>query len=58
MSALACQWLGVRQVVPMHYGTFGLLKGTPDQLKTHLSGMGDTTEIVVMQPGDEKTFGK
>ncbi|HAD87909.1 MAG TPA: metal-dependent hydrolase [Rhodospirillaceae bacterium] len=52
------KFLKPKTVMPMHYGTFGLLKGTPDQLKTHLSGMGDTTEIVVMQPGDEKTFGK
>ena len=32
-AARACQLLGVRQVVPMHYGTFPILTGTPEQLK-------------------------
>ncbi len=45
-------------VMPMHYGTFPPLKGTPDELKKHLADMGGKTEVVVMQPGDEKTFGK
>ena len=26
-AAMAAQWLGVKQVVPMHYGTFPLLQG-------------------------------
>ena len=28
-AARACKLLGVRQVVPMHYGTFPILTGTP-----------------------------
>ena len=28
-AAKACEFLGVRQVVPMHWGTFPLLTGTP-----------------------------
>ncbi len=28
-AAIAAQWLGVRQVVPMHWGTFPVLTGTP-----------------------------
>jgi L-ascorbate metabolism protein UlaG (beta-lactamase superfamily) len=43
-----------KTVMPMHYGTFGLLKGTPDQLKASL---GDATaEVVVMNPGDTRQF--
>ncbi|MEQ8806147.1 MAG: metal-dependent hydrolase [Rhodospirillales bacterium] len=45
-------------VMPMHYGTFPPLKGTPDELKKQLADMGGKAEVVVMQPGDEKTFGK
>lgn len=45
-------------VMPMHYGTFKPLKGTPAQFKEHLDKMGDKTDVVVMQPGDEKSFGK
>jgi L-ascorbate metabolism protein UlaG (beta-lactamase superfamily) len=32
----ACEFLGVRLVVPMHWGTFPLLTGTPEELKRHL----------------------
>ena len=32
-AAKACELLGVRQVVPMHYGTFPTLTGTPDRLR-------------------------
>ena len=32
-AAVACDVLGVRQVVPMHYGTFPALTGTPDCLR-------------------------
>jgi L-ascorbate metabolism protein UlaG (beta-lactamase superfamily) len=41
-------------VMPMHYGTFPPLKGTPDQFK---DALGDWKgELVVMQPGDTRTF--
>ena len=26
-AAKACEWLGVKQVVPMHFGTFPVLTG-------------------------------
>ncbi len=44
----------VRKVIPMHYGTFGLLKGTPEEFKKELAGY--SGELVVMQPGDKKAF--
>ena len=37
-AAMAAEWLGVKQVVPMHWGTFPLLTGTPEMLKEHLAG--------------------
>ena len=43
-----------KTVMPMHYGTFPPLKGTPDELKTALGDWGG--ELVVMQPGDTRTF--
>ena len=49
-AAMAAQWLGVKQVVPMHYGTFPLLTGTPYQLKQHLKGTG--IEVLELQPGE------
>jgi len=49
-AAIAAQWLGVKQVVPMHYGTFPLLTGTPHQLEQRLEGKG--IEVLTLQPGE------
>ena len=49
-AATAAKWLGVKQVVPMHYGTFPLLTGTPAQLKEHLAGTG--IEVLELKPGE------
>ncbi len=42
-AALAVELLGVRQVVPIHYGTFPALVGTPDEFRRDLAarGLGD-----------------
>ena len=49
-AARACEWLGVRQVVPMHYGTFPQLTGTPDQLRVLVEPKGVT--VLELQPGE------
>jgi L-ascorbate metabolism protein UlaG (beta-lactamase superfamily) len=49
-AALAAKWLGVKQVVPMHWGTFPLLTGTPEQLKQHLAGT--NIQVLELKPGD------
>jgi len=46
--------LKTKTVVPIHYGTFPPLKGTPAQFKAAL-GSADTN-VVVMQPGETRTF--
>ena len=48
-AAKACEFLGVRQVVPMHWGTFPLLTGTPTELKT-LVPRG--VEVLELKPGE------
>jgi len=40
--------------VPMHYGTFPPLKGTPDEYKKALGNT--STKVHVMQPGDTIKF--
>lgn len=46
--------LKVKTVVPMHYGTFPPLKGTPDQFK---EALGDyPAEVIVMAPGESRKF--
>jgi L-ascorbate metabolism protein UlaG (beta-lactamase superfamily) len=49
-AAKAVELLGVKTVVPMHYGTFPELHGTPAQLE-ELAGPGVT--VVSIAPGDE-----
>jgi len=49
-AAMAAKWLGVKQVVPMHYGTFPLLTGTPTQLKEHLAGT--SIQVLELKPGE------
>jgi L-ascorbate metabolism protein UlaG (beta-lactamase superfamily) len=49
-AALAARWLGVKQVVPMHWGTFPLLTGTPEQLKQHLAG--SDIQVLELKPGE------
>lgn len=41
-------------IIPMHYGTFPPLKGTPEALKKYLADA--STEIVVMSPGETRRF--
>lgn len=46
-AARACALLGVRQVVPMHWGTFPILTGTVAELKKHVKNV----EVLDLQPG-------
>lgn len=50
-AALAIRLLGVRHVIPMHFGTFPLLTGTPERLREEtkdISGL----EIHALKPGE------
>jgi L-ascorbate metabolism protein UlaG (beta-lactamase superfamily) len=51
-AAQAVELLGVEGVAPMHYGTFPVLAGTPDQLRGELAkrGLGDVT-VHATSPG-------
>ena len=49
-AAEAIRMLGVRTVVPMHFGTFPVLTGTPDALRSEASDV-EGLEVVDLQPG-------
>ena len=49
-AARACELLGVRQVVPMHWGTFPLLTGTPAELRALVEPKG--VQVLELQPGE------
>ena len=55
-AAIAVELLGVREVVPIHYGTFPILAGTPAQLKSELAvrSLGDV-RVHEIEPGQSVT---
>jgi L-ascorbate metabolism protein UlaG (beta-lactamase superfamily) len=55
-AALAVEWVNPKQVVPMHFGTYGLLKGTPAQFKDALDKRRLGGRMVEMKPGETRTF--
>ncbi len=51
-AALATELLGVRHVLPIHWGTFPILAGTPAQLAAAIAARGGTAEVIDWRPGD------
>ena len=49
-AAKACELLGVKQVVPMHYGTFPALTGTPGRLREIVEPRG--VQVLELKPGE------
>jgi L-ascorbate metabolism protein UlaG (beta-lactamase superfamily) len=53
-AARAVGMVKPKTVIPMHYGTFPLLRGTPDQFK---QALGDSTvNVMVIEPGGKAEF--
>jgi L-ascorbate metabolism protein UlaG (beta-lactamase superfamily) len=48
-AALAVKYLGSKKVLPLHFGTFPPLKGTPEQLAALV---GEKVEVAQISPGD------
>ncbi len=52
-AAKAVELLGVTRVVPIHYGTFDALAGTPDQLRAALKARGlADVQVISPEPGE------
>jgi L-ascorbate metabolism protein UlaG (beta-lactamase superfamily) len=49
-AAKACELLAVQQVVPMHFGTFPALTGTPAQLRKLVEPRG--VQVLELKPGE------
>ena len=49
-AARAVEFLGVRQVVPMHYGTFPFLTGTIDEFRQWVEPTG--VQVLELKPGE------
>jgi L-ascorbate metabolism protein UlaG (beta-lactamase superfamily) len=48
-AAKAVELLGIKRVVPMHWGTFPALTGKPDALRERVSKRG--VEVIALEPG-------
>jgi L-ascorbate metabolism protein UlaG (beta-lactamase superfamily) len=54
-AALACTLLRPRYIVGMHYGTFPILAGTPEELRSHLPPA-MKNRVQILEPGVPATF--
>jgi L-ascorbate metabolism protein UlaG (beta-lactamase superfamily) len=52
-AAHAVRLLGVGNVVPIHYGTFPFVPGTPEEFQQHVSEIAPGVNVHVMKPGEE-----
>jgi L-ascorbate metabolism protein UlaG (beta-lactamase superfamily) len=50
-AAMAVQLIGARDVIPMHYGTYPILAGTPEQLRAELAKRGVEANVHESVPG-------
>ena len=51
-AAVACEFLQPKKVLPLHWGTFPPLTGTPGKLRELARGEGLTVEILEPAPGE------
>ena len=59
-AAIAAGMVRPKTIVPMHYGTFELLDGTPEEFMDELKKLrkGKEKLVMVMEPGETKSFEK
>jgi len=50
-AVYACELLQPRYVIPMHFGTFPVLTGTPEKFQELMEGL-PGVEVLVMKPGE------
>jgi L-ascorbate metabolism protein UlaG (beta-lactamase superfamily) len=55
-AALAVEMVNPKYAVPIHYGTYPIMAGTPAQLKAALDKRGLGARMIEMKPGEERSF--
>jgi len=55
-AALAVQMVKPSHVIPMHFATFPLLAGTPEQFRAALAKHKLEGKLIVMKPGEDHAF--
>ncbi len=51
-AALACKFLGLAQVVPIHFGTFPVLTGTAAEFRAEVAALGIDCDVVELAAGN------
>ena len=51
-AAYAARLIAAPEIVPGHYGTFGLLTGTPEKLRAELARIGVSATVHEGSPGE------
>ena len=51
-AAYALKLIRSKYAIPGHYGTFSLLRGTPDQLREHAREFNVPVEVIALKPGE------
>ncbi len=54
-AAYACRLLQPKAVIPMHWGTFPALTGTPAEFSRRLTEDGTSVEVITIEPGETIT---
>jgi len=52
-AAYAARLVRSKWIVPMHYGTFPALTGTPEALRTELAALGVAATVIAPRPGED-----
>jgi len=55
-AALMAGWVNPKQIVPMHFGTFPLLQGTPAELRQAIQKAGGKAKVTEMKVGETRAF--
>lgn len=55
-AALAVEFVKPKQVIPMHFGTYPILAGTPEQFRAALAKRHLDDRLIVMKPGEDRSF--
>lgn len=51
-AAMCCEMIGAKKAVPIHYGTFPVLTGSPDEFQEFTKKYCDT-KVLIPKPGDQ-----
>ncbi len=52
-AAKAAELIRPKYVIPMHYGTFPVIKGSPDEFTHYLKALAPYIEVIIPGPGEE-----